>query len=147
MDELLELRAHIEHGRYPEALILIGELEEMSHEDKVNKIGSFLVILLVHLIKQQAEKRTARSWETSIRNAVREIIFTNKRRKAGGYHMTVEELAEAIDERYPVALDYAALEAFEGRYDAPDLADMLNEKQLKAEALRLILNNQPLDKK
>jgi hypothetical protein len=35
MDELLELRSHIEHGRYPEALILIGAMEEMSREDKV----------------------------------------------------------------------------------------------------------------
>jgi hypothetical protein len=30
MDELQDLREHIEHGRYAEALVLIGEMEEMS---------------------------------------------------------------------------------------------------------------------
>jgi len=33
---------------------------------------------------QTAENRTTRSWEVSIRNAVREIQPENKRRKAGG---------------------------------------------------------------
>jgi pentatricopeptide repeat protein len=42
MEELVELRAHIEQGRYAEALSLIGEMEEMSRDDKRHKIGSFL---------------------------------------------------------------------------------------------------------
>ena len=62
MDELLELRTHIEQGRYAEALTLIGEMEEMSRDDKINKIESFLHILLLHLIKQAVEQRTTRSW-------------------------------------------------------------------------------------
>jgi hypothetical protein len=37
----------------------------------------------MHLIKQQAENRTTRSWEVSIRNFVREIQRENKRRKSG----------------------------------------------------------------
>jgi len=98
MEELLELREHIEHGRYDSALLLIGEMEEMSQDDKINKIGSFVTILLLHLIKQQAEGRSTRSWEISIRNAIREIIFTNKRRKAGGYYLRADDLREIIDE-------------------------------------------------
>jgi hypothetical protein len=42
MEELLELRAHIEQGRYAEALAWLGEMEEMSRDDKINKIESFL---------------------------------------------------------------------------------------------------------
>ena len=42
MEELFELRTHIEKGRYAEALVLLGEMEEMSREDKINKIESFL---------------------------------------------------------------------------------------------------------
>ncbi|CAN5719770.1 hypothetical protein BH10CHL1_BH10CHL1_00630 [soil metagenome] len=53
MEELAELRSYIEQGKYPEALVLLGEMEEMSHEDKINKIGSFVVILLLHLIKNR----------------------------------------------------------------------------------------------
>ncbi len=142
MEELYELRAYIEQGKYPEALVLLGEMEEMSHEDKINKIGSFLVILLLHLIKKQAEKRTTRSWETSIQNALDEIAFTNKRRKAGGYHLGREELQEAIAERYGLALRSAALEAFGGLYEARKLAELVDQDQIKAEALQLILDVQ-----
>ena len=42
---------------YAEALNLRGEIEEMSKDDKISKIGSYLGILLLHLIKQPAEKR------------------------------------------------------------------------------------------
>jgi hypothetical protein len=45
MDELLQLRDHIEHGRYAEALTLIGEMEEMSRDDKIQKIESYLQVL------------------------------------------------------------------------------------------------------
>jgi hypothetical protein len=47
----------IEQQRYVEALDLIAEMEEMSSEDKINKISSFAEILLLHLIKQEAEQR------------------------------------------------------------------------------------------
>ena len=55
MEELFELKAHIEQGRYIEALTLIGEMEEMGRDDKINKVRSFTVILLLHLIKKHAE--------------------------------------------------------------------------------------------
>jgi len=61
MEELYELRSYIEQGRYADALVLLGEMEEMSRDDKINKVGSFLEILLLHLIKRHAEKRTTRS--------------------------------------------------------------------------------------
>jgi hypothetical protein len=142
MEELLELREHIEHGRYDSALLLIGEMEEMSQDDKINKIGSFVTILLLHLIKQQAEGRSTRSWEISIRNAIREILFTNKRRKAGGYYMRADDLREIIDERYIVALSHASLEAFEGIYSPEELGERVDESAVKEEALGLILEAQ-----
>lgn len=140
MEELAELRSYIEQGRYPEALVLLGEMDEMSYSDKVNKIGSFLEILLLHLIKQHAEQRSTRSWEVSIHNAVREIIRTNKRRKSGGYYLNQEDLREAMKEVYENALGIASLEAFEGRYDPAELAKLVNEYQVTTEALKLILD-------
>ncbi len=140
MEELYELRSYIEQGRYPEALVLLGEMDEMSYGDKVNKIGSFLEILLLHLIKQHAEQRSTRSWDVSIHNAVREIIRTNKRRKSGGYYLTQEELQEAMQEVYENALGIASLEAFEGRYDPTELGKLVNEYQVTTEALKLILD-------
>ena len=58
--------------------------------------------------------------------------------------MTKDELQEAIDEIYQAALDLASLEAFEGQYDELYLARKIDEKQLKKEALNLILDAQVL---
>ncbi len=104
MIELLELKNCIETGQYARALALIGEMEEMSREDKLNKIYSYLIILLMHLIKQHAENRCTRSWERSIYNSVEAIRVTNKRRKAGGYYADKDELEALCREAYPRAL-------------------------------------------
>ena len=41
MEELAELRAYLEQGRYTDALTLVGEMDEMSRDDKINKIMSY----------------------------------------------------------------------------------------------------------
>ncbi len=64
MEELLELKNLLLAGNIPDALILVEEMTEMSKDDKLNKIFSFSIIVLLHLIKQQAEKRST-SFETS----------------------------------------------------------------------------------
>ncbi|MEM8828374.1 MAG: DUF29 family protein [Cyanobacteria bacterium P01_G01_bin.19] len=138
MEELLTLRKYIEEKNYLKALELVGELEEMSKEDKLNKIYSYAVILLVHLIKQQAEKRTTRSWDVSIDNSVREIKRTNKRRKSGGYYASKEELIETIDEAFEAASRRAALEAFEGKYDHGELQQMIDVSGVKQAAFDLV---------
>jgi len=147
MEELFELRTYIEKGRYADALALLGEMEEMSRDDKINKIESFLEILLLHLIKQHAEKRLTRSWKVSILNSVYNINRTNRRRKAGGYYLKVNELRDAIEESYPVALRHASLEAFEGTLDETELARKIDEESIKKEALELILKAQQAPKK
>ena len=138
MEELFELRSFIEQGRYDDALALIGEMEEMSRDDKINKIESFLDILILHLIKKHAEKRTTRSWETSIQNAADMICRTNKRRKAGRHYLSREDLREAISESWRTALRRAALEAFEGRHDANELEAMIDRQTIEVEALEIV---------
>lgn len=142
MEELLELREHIQAKRYHAALCLVDELEEMSREDKVNKVYSFSIILLLHLIKQKAENRTTRSWELSIRNASRQIARTNKRRKSGGYYLTEEGLLETLSDAYQSALESAAIEALEGRYDYQRLGAMVDRGQIEQQALALIVQEQ-----
>jgi hypothetical protein len=83
MEELIELRQYIEAHDYDKALELVTDLEEMSKDDKLNQIYSYGIVLLVHLIKQQAEKRSTRSWEFSIYNAIEGIQRVNRRRKEG----------------------------------------------------------------
>jgi hypothetical protein len=141
MEELFELRTHIEKGRYAEALVLLGEMEEMSREDKINKIESFLDILLIHLIKQHSEKRTTRSWNASVYNALRQIEKINKKRKSGDCYLNADELKASVEESYRASLQYASLEAFGGAFDETGLARMVDEPQIKKEALELILKN------
>jgi len=138
MEELFELRTAIEEQRYADALILLGEMEEMSKDDKLNKIDSFAIILLLHLIKQHAEQRTTRSWDFSIYNAVRQIRQINKRRKLGGYYFKIEELQECITEAYSTALKMAALETFEGQFSEEQLAQKVKQTEIEKQAYELI---------
>jgi hypothetical protein len=126
MEELLTLRRYLEQQRYTEALDLLAEMEEVSREDKMNKIYSVAAILLLHLIKQRAEQRTTRSWDLSIRNAARHIARTNKRSKSGGTYLSAAELYEVLTEAYHPALERAALDAFEGRYDDVELGQKVD---------------------
>ena len=141
MEELLELKGLLIQGNVVEALQLVEEMTEMSKDDKLNKIFSFSIVLLLHLIKQRAENRTTRSWDVSIRNAVRQIQRTNKRRKAKGHYLTSEELQETLADAYSLALDKAALEIFEGRYDSNELASLVDQNKILAHAFQMILQD------
>jgi hypothetical protein len=139
MEELLELRQYIEQKQYDQALDLIGEMEEMSRADKIGKIRSFIKILLLHLIKQAAEKRTTRSWDLSIINASSEIKYVNQRPKPGGVYVDEAELRQLMVLMYPLALKHAAIEAFEGRYEDDELAGMVDQNLILEQALKLIV--------
>jgi Domain of unknown function DUF29 len=138
MEELTMLRQHIEAEQYEDALVLIGEMEEMSKEDKLNKIYSYGVILLLHLIKQAAEKRTTRSWEFSIYNATKEIKRVNQRRKSGGVYATAIELREILTDAFDTAIRKAALEAFEGQYSEAELEGQIDREEILAKAFEQI---------
>ncbi len=79
MEEFLELRQSIKSGNYTKALEIVDEIDAISKEDKLDKIYSYTIILLWHLIKQKAEKRTTKFWEVSIKNSIERINQTNKR--------------------------------------------------------------------
>ena len=138
MEELIELRSLVQRGELESALSMIDELEEMSKDDKINKIYSYVVILLLHLIKQAAEKRSTSSWEVSIRNSVISIQRTNKRRKAGGNYLSDREIIEILEDAYDRALDNAQLEAFGGAYNASALGKMVNQTEILAQARKLL---------
>ena len=138
MEELWELRRYIEAGDTTAALALLDEMDEMSRDDKVQKIASFLRLLLVHMIKQAVEHRTTKSWEVSIRHALRQIASVNTRRKAGGWYLNEEALHALVEEVYESALDWTSLEAHEGVYSASEVAAMHDRTQLLAQAFEHI---------
>ena len=85
MEELWEIRQALEAGDLQAALALVDEMEEMSRDDKVQKIASYMRVLLVHRIKQSVEARSTKSWDVSIRQALRQVATVKKRRQAGGW--------------------------------------------------------------
>lgn len=139
MEELLTLKELLHQGKISEALLIVEELEEMSKSDKLNKIFSLGVILLLHLIKESAENRTTKTWNTSILNSVKQIQRTNKRHKAKGNYLTEEELLETLEDAYDSALRDAAIEAFEGRYEAEEIGEIVNREEIIRKAMDLIL--------
>jgi Domain of unknown function DUF29 len=138
MEELIELKTLLLKGDIKGSLALVEELEEMCKSDIIDKIISYAVILLLHLIKQQVENRKTRSWEVSIRNYVLKIKGLNKRRKAGGVYLPLEDLRLALEEAYPQAINEASLEVEEGRYDANELETLVNQEEVINRAFSLI---------
>ena len=140
MEELEALRKMVEEHDYTAALALIDEMDEMAKDDKIDKVESFLHVLLVHLIKCSAEKKTTNSWNRSINFSLRGINKSNKRRSSSGFYLKPHELESAIEESFNAALQDASEEAFGGAYDKKVLVEMVNTDVIKKEALMMILN-------
>ncbi len=140
MEELEALRKMVEDHDYSAALTLIDEMDEMAKDDKIVKIKAYIKILLIHLIKQAAEKRNTKSWSRSIDNALDGIFDANKRQKANGFYLTSQEIDVSINEKFNKALKDAAVEAFEGQFSAKELLQLIDPEVIKKEALDLILN-------
>jgi len=138
MEELQKLRTFVEKGKYADALEIIDELEEMSVEDKLNRISSHCVILLLHLIKQKVEQRTTKLWDASIANAVFEINKTNRRRRSKGSYATDKILLEIVEEAMPVAITKAAADIAEGTMEMSDIIRVIKKDLLKKEVLGLL---------
>ncbi|MEG4148612.1 DUF29 family protein [Microcoleus sp. Pol12B5] len=138
MEELLTLKSLLLKGDIPGSLAIVEELEEMSKKDIIKTIRSYAVILLLHLIKQQAENRTTRSWDISIRNSVLEIQEENKRPRGAGFYLPLEELIIVLEMAYRQAINKASLEVEEGRYEPRELSQLVNQEALINQAMTLI---------
>jgi hypothetical protein len=138
MEEILTLKELLLKGDIPGSLAVVEELEEMGRKDIIKTIRSYAIVLLIHLIKRQVEKRTTRSWDVSIRNSIREIQQENKRRKSGGYYLDHQELMETLEEAYLNAIDQASLEVSEGIYEAKELEKLANREELLNQSFQLI---------
>jgi Domain of unknown function DUF29 len=140
MEELFTLKDLLLKGDISGALVIVEELEEMSKKDIINNIRSYAIILLLHLIKQQAENRTTRSWDISIRNSVLEIQGLNERPQGNSFYLSVEELNQVLEKAYTQALNKASLEVAEGVYEPRELSRLVNKEEIMDRALNLILS-------
>lgn len=145
MEELFTLKELLFKGDVSGAIALVEDLEEMGHKGIFNNIRSYGVVLLLHLIKQQVESRTTRSWDVSIRNAVFEIRGLNERPKSRGNYLSEDEIRTALEKAYPQAISRAALEIRGGQYEDRELAAIVNRAEIIDRALALILDMDDFD--
>ncbi len=138
MEEILALKDLLLRNDIQGALVIAEELEEMSRGEIVRVIRGHAIILLMHLIKQQAENRSTRSWEVSIRNSIVEIQEENKRPKSKGYYLNQEEILEVLEKAYLPAINKASLEVEEGIYETKELERRVNKTRIINQALSLI---------
>ena len=87
VQELIDLRQSIVEGRYQHALDIVDELEGMGKQAILRNIESFLVRLLIHLIKNQVEKRLTNSWVASISDSIRQIKKLNLKDNKKAYYI------------------------------------------------------------
>ncbi len=130
MEELAELKQKIIDRDWEEAMAIVEDLEEMGRKGLEAAIKSYCKILLLHIIKQEAEKRTTRSWDVSIKNSVNEILDLNQMRKASGHYFSDEELHQILDKSFESALDKASLEAFGGAFEIEEFKKMFDRDRV-----------------
>lgn len=136
--ELAELRTSILSGRYDEALMLVDELEEMSKKAILQKIESFLVRMLIHLIKNQVEQRLTNSWAASIRDSVLKIQGLNLKDNKTAYYIKQEEWTDNLERAFKDAIYEASVEVSNGIYKPRQLREIVDKTQIMNAANQLI---------
>ncbi len=137
--ELIDLRASILEGRYNDALAIVDELEGMSKQAILRTIKSYLLILLIHLIKNKIEQRLTASWVNSIRNSIREIKKLNLKDNKTSYYINKDDWENLIDEEaIEDAIADASEEVMNGKYTRSQLSEMLDKPQLIQIATNLL---------
>ena len=121
MLEILEIKKHLLAGEIEPALLIVEELEEMGRQSEIRNLESFLVILLIHLIKIQAEQRLTSSWKSSIINS---LLAIKKRNKLGkkAHYIYAQNWQEYLEDNFIPAVVAASREAF-GGIDYAELRD------------------------
>ncbi|MFN9402211.1 MAG: DUF29 family protein, partial [Dolichospermum sp.] len=136
--ELIDLRNSILEQRYSDALAIVDELEGMSKKAILRQIKSFLKVLLIHLIKNQIEKRLTNSWVASIRNSLIEIQDINLKENKKSYYINQNEWDSWLEDEIELAIADASLEVMSGKFKRQQISQMLNKPQLILTATELI---------
>lgn len=136
--ELLDLRASILEGRYEDAIAIVDDLEEMGKQAILRNIESFLIRLLIHLIKNQVEQRLTNSWVASIADSLRQIKRLNLKDNKKSYYIKQDEWLSFLEEAIESAIAPASVEVASGIYNPMKLSELIARDSLIITAQKLI---------
>ena len=138
VQELIDLRASILAGRYEEALTLIDELEAMGKQAIIRNIETFLVRLMIHLIKNQIEQRLTNYWANSLSDSIVQIKKLNIKDNKTSYYINSDEWQSYLEAAIKLAIRPASLEIFNGQLKAKQISDRLDLSQLITTAKNML---------
>lgn len=136
--ELVDLKRSLLEGRYDDALLLVDELEGMSKQAILRNIESFLVRLLVHLIKNQVEQRLTHSWMVSISDSILQISKLNLKANKTSYYLKADEWSSYLEDALEEAILPASSEVLEGTLKPRQLAKRIDREVLLSLAEELL---------
>ena len=128
--ELIDLRASILEGRYEDALVIVDELEGMSKKAILRAIKSFVIRMLIHLIKNQVEQRLTNSWVASIRDSLLEIQDLNLKENKTSYYIKSDEWQPFLDSILEAAIRTASVAVQGGAYTPFQLSEIVDRTQV-----------------
>ena len=130
IQELIDLRQSIIEGRTDDALEIIDDLNQMGRKSLIRNIKSYLVRLLIHLIKNEVERRLTNSWAVSIRESVLEIQDLNLMDNNNSYYVKTDELNSLLEQAFDSALYKASLEVNNGKYKPIQLLKIIDKEEV-----------------
>jgi hypothetical protein len=136
--ELIDLRASILERRYEDALALVDELEGISKKAILRTIRSFVVKMLIHLIKNQVEQRLTNSWAASVRDSLIEIQDLNLKENKTSHYIKSDEWQPLLDSVLEAAIRTASVEVQGGAYTPFQLSEMVDRTQVIETAQSLL---------
>lgn len=136
--ELIDLRTSILEGRYADALAIVDELEGMSKQAILRNIESFLVRVLIHLIKNQIEQRLTNSWVASISDSLRQIQKLNLKDNKTSFYIKQDEWEPFLEEAIEAAIRPASVEVMNGVYNSFQLSELVDRTEIIMTAQRLL---------
>lgn len=128
--ELWDLRKSILEGRYEDALVIVDELELMSRKSYIRTIRSFLIRLIIHLIKNQVEQRLTNSWVASIKSSILEIQDLNLQDNKTSHYVKQGEWEDLLDTAFDAAIAPASVEIYNGLYTPKRLEAIVDKSQI-----------------
>jgi len=136
--ELIDLRTSILSGRYEDALAIVDELEWMTKKSILRNIRSYVIRMLIHLIKNQVEQRLTNSWAVSVRDSIMEIQDLNLMDNKKSHYVKADAWEELLELGFDAAIYIASLEVGNGEYKPVQLLELADKAEIMRTANKFL---------